>query len=525
MSLQTNSSNLWICRLGHKDMAAWSRGLLDQKAKALGIKGWIVPIATDNDGNLIEPRWNRQNNRLLAAPCLDLKYPLSPSREIKLASQLKAWWEYKDTLNIIGKKFLVLKGIQNLSHPHFSLRRLKLSLADTWIAGTEYEWITKKQQSNIDCLIQTIPSGSKKKPANYLQNLKNSHHEMKLDGIWIPSVKGLTQEEEPLWCNASASRYHQWVLQASAWSRIRYLKQKEAPLCIDSWESHQRWWKQDTITSKAKAHITQHSVNPEPVIHAWGNRSSENIAIMIHGFYVDKLQDILSRMPPGGHQNGIPGLDLYVSTPLNRVDEVQELLAQQSWPRVYICGATNRGRDIAPFLINLLPEALRTGHYSFIKLHTKKSPHLKAGHDWSNHLLTSLLNNKLMSKLDDAVRTDPELGLYAPPGTLLKSSIALGCNAEHLEMLLEKMKWDGAWALAQSYVAGSMMAGRLSTMKSLEQLELTIDNFETEQGQTDGTLAHALERLMSWQYANQGLTIKALPGESPSVPEFGFGWV
>ena len=150
MSLQTNSSNLWICRLGHKDMAAWSRGLLDQKAKALGIKGWIVPIGTDNDGNLIEPRWNRQNNRLLAAPCLDLKYPLSPSREIKLASQLKAWWEHKDTLNIIGKKFLVLKGIQNLSHPHFSLRRLKLSLADTWIAGTEYEWITKKQQSNID---------------------------------------------------------------------------------------------------------------------------------------------------------------------------------------------------------------------------------------------------------------------------------------------------------------------------------------------------------------------------------------
>ena len=246
---------------------------------------------------------------------------------------------------------------------------------------------------------------------------------------------------------------------------------------------------------------------------------------MIHGFYVDKLKDILSSLPVDNYQNGMPGLDLYVSTPLSQIDEVKELLAQESWPRVFLCGVTNRGRDIAPLLLHLLPEALRTGHLSFIKLHTKKSPHLKAGNDWSNHLINSLLNNKLVSNLNDAVRKNPDLGLYAPPGTLLKSSIALGYNVNHLEMLLEKMKWDGAWALAQSYVAGSMMAGRLSTMKSLEQLQLTIDHFEIEKGQTDGTLAHALERLMSWQYANQGLTIKTLPGESPSVPEFGFGWV
>ena len=127
--------------------------------------------------------------------------------------------------------------------------------------------------------------------------------------------------------------------------------------------------------------------------------------------------------------------------------------------------------------------------------------------------------------MNEAIEKDPKLGLFAPPGTLLKTSIALGCNADHLQMLLEKMQWDGAWALAQAYVAGSMMAGRLSTMKSMEQLDLTIENFETEKGQTDGTLAHALERLISWQYANQGLAIKIVPGNSPSVPEFGFGWV
>ena len=34
-------------------------------------------------------------------------------------------------------------------------------------------------------------------------------------------------------------------------------------------------------------------------------------------------------------------------------------------------------------------------------------------------------------------------------------------------------------------------------MKPLEQLELTFDNFEREQEQTDETLANALKRLIS----------------------------
>jgi hypothetical protein len=56
-------------------------------------------------------------------------------------------------------------------------------------------------------------------------------------------------------------------------------------------------------------------------------------------------------------------------------------------------------------------------------------------------------------------------------------------------------------------------------------LQLPIDDYETVQGQTDETLAHALESIISWQCVNQGLKIKMLPGESPSVPQFGFDWV
>ena len=71
MSLQTNSSNLWICRLGYQDMADWSRGLLDLKARALGVKGWIAPIAVDKQGDFIEPLESpkqRTTRRTLSRP-------------------------------------------------------------------------------------------------------------------------------------------------------------------------------------------------------------------------------------------------------------------------------------------------------------------------------------------------------------------------------------------------------------------------------------------------------------------------
>ena len=525
MSLSSKNNTFWICRLKPQNIAAWSNGLLDEKAKVLGINGWMIPFTVDCDGNLITTMWNHQDCCLPTAPWINIQHPLSPSQEIKLTSQLEKWWSNKKTLTIMGQKFFVLSGIQNLSHTGFAIKRMKLSFPKTLIVGKEDEWKSQRDQESIDCIIQSHLKGSQEKPVNYLQNLKKAHHGMNSDRRWIPSVSGLTAQQEPLWRNASAHHYVQWLLQASAWSRLRYLEYKEAPLLIDNWDSHQRWYDPNLESQSVTIRRQDQSEQDQAVIHAWGNRKKKNIAIMIHGFYLDKLNSILSSLPPGGNQHGIPSLDLYISTPHSQVEEAKRILMKQSWPRVYLCGVSNRGRDISPFLLNLLPEALRIGHQSFIKLHTKKSPHLKAGTDWSDHLINSLLSNKFLSTLNDDINQDPQLGLIAPSGTLFKSSVALSRNVDHLQTLLEKKQWDGAWALRQSYVAGSMMAGRLSAMRALEQLQLTLDDFEPEQGQTDGTLAHALERMISWAYANQGLTITTLPGESQSVPQFGFGWV
>ena len=97
-------------------------------------------------------------------------------------------------------------------------------------------------------------------------------------------------------------------------------------------------------------------------------------------------------------------------------------------------------------------------------------------------------------------------------------SVALRANVDHLERLLHKQHLSGQWAVQQSYVAGSMICGRLQTLKPLLELKLSLDDFEPETGQTDGTLAHALERWMSLVILNQQLRLEALSGVAKAVP-------
>ena len=347
---------------------------------------------------------------------------------------------------------------------------------------------------------------------------------MNIDSRLIPAVTGVAEDEQPQWINASANNYQKWLMQASAWSRIRYSKSMHSPIFINNWLSHKAWFN-PKIEQKQTSKNKINSFASVPSIVQWGERKKANIALMVHGFYLDKFEEIVDKLPPGGNQSGFPGIDLYASVPLNQTNNIKTILKSKGWPRVYLAGIHNRGRDIAPFMMHLLPEALQTGHTSFVKLHTKKSPHLKIGRTWSDYLINSLLDVQFLAEINEMLEQDSKLGLIAPAGTILPSSVALGSNLDHLENLIKMKGWDGSWILKQYYVAGSMMAGRLSALQPCKELEFSIDQFEDEEGQTDGTLAHALERLISWQVLSQNLRIQSLPNPADSVPKFGYGWV
>jgi lipopolysaccharide biosynthesis protein len=215
---------------------------------------------------------------------------------------------------------------------------------------------------------------------------------------------------------------------------------------------------------------------------------------------------------------------LYVSTPLEQHAEVAVLVRNLGWQRAEIVGVENQGRDVAPFLLELLPRALMNGHPWLLKLHTKRSSHLDEGDRWSQHLRRTLETAANCCLIDEWFAQDADLALIAPPGSLLPCTLSLHQNAEHLLALLPRLEQSGAWFLQQSFVAGSMFAARCQALAPLTALNLRVDDFEPECDQSDGTLAHALERLVAPVVIHAGLKVRELPGKPDSTPRFGHGW-
>ena len=512
----------WICALKPYELDAWQQGDLDTDAKRLGIRAWSIPTAVDRSGTFnIDPKKATQS-KLPSVLSLELQHPLKPSDEYKIITQLRHWIQVNEPLKLWGRPLLILKGSNHLSNPLFSLKRLHLAAKNLMIFSRDAGDIVKLQQLGIDGKIQENWSETISQPSHYLLNLKRAHHNMEARGCWIPSVQGITKSEEQRLKAKSPHAYKEWLCQATAWSKIRFFNSNTSPVLIDSWEGHRRWWTCANKSSEAKKHPLLSNFNTEVV--KWGKRKADHLALMIHGFYLDKLEEILDQAIVSGQKEGVPKLDLYISTPIEQLYAVKALVKKKQFSSVYIVGVPNRGRDIAPFLIHLVPPALKIGHRYFVKLHTKRSPQLVPGDQWGQYLTSSLLNPDFLKTLDQ-VFSDPLVSLIAPKGSVIPSSVELRQNVEHILSLLAKYKINGQWVLQKNFIAGSMMAGKGETLKRMSSISLSINEFEPEEGQTDGTLAHALERLISWVAIQGNLVIKEIGYKLESSQNYGYKWI
>ena len=166
----------------------------------------------------------------------------------------------------------------------------------------------------------------------------------------------------------------------------------------------------------------------------------------------------------------------------------------------FIVQTSNRGRDIRPFVI-AFRIAQKLGYSFACKIHTKKSPHRLDGEEWRTQLLDSLLRPEgKASKILMQFESRPSLGLLAPCGSVLDLSrpeIHFG-NTPWLDRLLtrlKKAKMIGSYPCL--FPAGSMYWLRISALSQLlDDSFVSIAEFEIEAGQVDGTLAHALERMI-----------------------------
>lgn len=222
------------------------------------------------------------------------------------------------------------------------------------------------------------------------------------------------------------------------------------------------------------------------------------VAVCLHLFYPELWQESLR---PALEAISEPW-DLYVSVPDFACTRTLAQIADEH-PAARFLPCANRGRDVLPFL-RWLELGVFDRYDAVCKLHSKRSPHMQDGARWLSQVLQSLLGDRRsVADLLARMRSTPDIGLIGPQVLLIDADHPgyQGTNRHVVEALAKKASLHEG-ALSSPFFAGTMFWFRPAALAGLRAMTLQEDDFPIEMAQTDGTPAHALERLI-WPIVEQ----------------------
>ena len=239
---------------------------------------------------------------------------------------------------------------------------------------------------------------------------------------------------------------------------------------------------------------------------------SLRVGIMAHMYYPDLIDEFATTLA-------------LVPVPYTLLVSVMDAQAEESARQRFatlpnlsslvIRRVENRGRDIAPLLVTFHDEILALdliGH-----IHTKKSLYTGSEQEsWRHYLLNSLFGStERLAWIMGMFQADRELGLMYPESyqgvplwahTLLSNAEACDHLANRMGMALDRQRYI-------DFPAGSMFWARVDALHPLYDLRLRLDEFPVEKGQIDGTLQHAVERLLGAVTRHRGFRLGILPAD------------
>ncbi|MEZ2419341.1 glycoside hydrolase family 99-like domain-containing protein [Luteibacter sp. RCC_6_2] len=181
--------------------------------------------------------------------------------------------------------------------------------------------------------------------------------------------------------------------------------------------------------------------------------------------------------------------------------------------------STDRGRDVLPFL-RIAGRLLDEGENIVLKLHTKRPTQRQDGTERYSGLLDRLLTPERAITIVRAFTADPSLGVVAPEGHVQPLSFCSAANARNVEYLCALAGIAQPRTETDAFVSGGMFWCRLTALAPLIDAPLTEAEFTKEAGQVDGTMAHAVERVVALA-ASHGRFRLVSAAQLVTRPEFG----
>ncbi|WP_334180178.1 glycoside hydrolase family 99-like domain-containing protein [Pseudoxanthomonas sp.] len=284
-------------------------------------------------------------------------------------------------------------------------------------------------------------------------------------------------------------RYERWLRRSVEWATAQ---QDETPIFINAWNE----WAEGALLEPEARSGYAHLSSTRLALSKQGPLPIRPI-VVLHAWHLDVLEEILDQL----HKCKVPW-QLEVSTTPEKAQAAVDILRQCDLQhRLHVI--SNRGRDILPFL-EITSLLVREREQLILKLHTKRSPHRSDGDEWRRELVSNLVSGFRAQKILDAFSQDPKMGLVAPEGHVQPMNYYWGANAPAVLQLASRLGLSLTGVSESEFVSGSMFWVRLQAIRPLLEIGLTRSDFEQEKSQVDGTMAHAIERLIAPCVASEG---------------------
>ncbi|SFV26509.1 rhamnan synthesis F family protein [Hyphomicrobium facile] len=238
------------------------------------------------------------------------------------------------------------------------------------------------------------------------------------------------------------------------------------------------------------------------------------VAVVCHLYYDDLVEEIRTRLAV------IPTkFDLLVSTDTaEKKSRIEAALSSSTASNVVVREFPNVGRDIAPKLMAFNDKFDQYDVILFI--HGKKSVFSPGLSEWRQYIFDTLIGTRdrtqsILSSFQDI----PELGMIAPEHFAPVKGVGWRDNFKIADGLCSKLLGDKYAFNYFDFPCGSMFWCRPAALKPLLDLNLSVQEFPAEQGQVDGTLAHAIERFFFTSCELAGLRwLKMAADETKILP-------
>ncbi|WP_188708130.1 rhamnosyltransferase WsaF family glycosyltransferase [Neiella marina] len=251
--------------------------------------------------------------------------------------------------------------------------------------------------------------------------------------------------------------------------------------------------------------------------------SNAKLAIHIHLFYPDVLDELVPKL-----RTLDPSINLLVSTSSkNKKKQIESKIARASLENhVELRVVENIGRDIAPWFVGFADLWPR---YDYVcHLHSKKSPHTHFGRRWRSYLFDQLIGSQeTVNSIIAHFETNSNTGFMYPDNYHeIKPFVGWNGNEVEAKAFLNSIGFSDVDfdSLHCEFAAGSMCWVRTSAFSSINSGELKLEDFESENNQEEGTLAHVLERCLPIIPQLNGFEVKKFYAPINDVETYRLDW-